>query len=95
LTECLRKNVAQLQLGPGALDVDQLPVAAFPDEVEFHIYVLAPVMMHMILHQCNGRLVVHLEPGCNDCSIDELSQQSCQLDYLARGRSDCDVFCLA
>ena len=60
-------------------------------EVELHIDVLTPVMMHRILHQGDGGLVVHLELGCEDGSFDELSQPNC----LARSSCSRNVFCLA
>src|SRR5688572_29342952 len=50
--------------------------------------------MHRVLHQSNGGLVVHLELGSEYRSSDELSQQPCQLDCLARSRSGCDILCL-
>jgi len=53
--------------------MNQLSVAAFPDEVELYIDVLAPVMMNKIFHQSDGRLVVHQESWCEDGSSDELS----------------------
>ena len=75
--ERFSENVTQLQFSTNELDVDQLPVAALPDEMELNINMLTPVMMHRISHQGDGGLVVHLELGCEDDSSNELSQQSC------------------
>jgi hypothetical protein len=48
--KCFCEYVTQLQLGADELDVDQLPVAALPDEVKLHVNMLAPVVVHRVLH---------------------------------------------
>jgi len=42
--ERFSENVTQLQFSTNELDVDQLPVAALLDEVEFHINMFSLVM---------------------------------------------------
>jgi hypothetical protein len=50
MTERLCENVAQLVLSTDEVDIDQLPVITFLDEMKFHIYMLASVMMHRVLY---------------------------------------------
>jgi hypothetical protein len=80
-----------LQLSANELDIDQLPITALSDKVKLHVNMLTSVMMHRVFHQSNGGLVVHLELGSEYRSSDELSQQPCQPDCLARSRSGCDI----
>lgn len=45
----------------GDLDLNLTVVCILPDQMNAHIYVFAPVMMHRILDQRNCQLVVHLQ----------------------------------
>jgi hypothetical protein len=56
-SERLCQEITQLKFSTNELDVDQLPVAAFPDKMELDIYVFTPAMVHRVLHQGNGGLV--------------------------------------
>ena len=75
MAERLSEDVRELSTSFDELDDDLSSVDTIPEEVEFDVDVLAPVVENRILREDNGGLVVHHQCWWVSFRTSQLAQQ--------------------
>jgi hypothetical protein len=80
----LGENVCKLSGDFNELDDDLAFIDAAPQEVELEVDVLAPIVEHWIVWQCNGRLIVNHQCWRSSFFLSDDLQLPVQLECLTR-----------
>ena len=95
LSQGLCQHVRQLLCCPNGLKSHLVLLDALSDVVIPDIYVLAAVVEHRVLAQCNGGLIVGLQCGCAGLLAFELCKKPRQPGCLTCSSSCSYIFSLA